>query len=159
MTSEYNNHPPYQNQARSFVHHGSYLSEYQKNPVNKGKTNPAYPPEVHLPTTNAETQKHNKHSSLPRPSSPKPSRSDLVESPVSKSLYKNFLKSFKTKEGESFSEAITYAVKELENVPEKVRWRAYIDVADTLKRNSHYGDVSIPPHGIFPLSHSISLNH
>jgi hypothetical protein len=158
LTSDHHKYHPYQNQRPQT--HGPYYGNYlvgesqhreptiEKYPANKGKAALPHSAEIHLPTDSLETQK----ASLPRSSSPKP-RSELVESPVSKSMYKNFFKSFKTKEGESFSEAITYAVNELANVPEQVRWRAYIDVADTLKRNSHYGDVSPLSPSSFSLSY------
>lgn len=138
-TSAHKYLPSYQNQ-RPQTHgpyYGNYLvgeSQYREPtienyPANEGKSNHTY-----VPIKSIETPR------IPQPSPS--SRTELVESPVSKSMYKNFFKNFKSKEGESFSEAITFADNELKNVPEKVRWRAYIDVADTLKRNSRYGDVS-----------------
>ena len=77
-----------------------------------------------------------------RPTSPKPKTADqpLAESPVSKSIYKNFSKVFKLKEGESVSDAVAFAQLELPRIPDKVKWRVYIDLADTLKRNSLYDD-------------------
>ena len=77
-----------------------------------------------------------------RPTSPKPKTIDQpqAESPVSKSIYKNFSKVFKLKEGESVSDAVTFAQLELPRIPDKVKWRVYIDLADTLKRNSLYDD-------------------
>jgi hypothetical protein len=81
-----------------------------------------------------------------RPSSPKPTHKSetppQVESPVSKSIYKNFSKIFKTKETESVKDAVSYAQAELPKIPDKIKWRVYIDLADTLKRNSLYDDVS-----------------
>lgn len=74
-----------------------------------------------------------------RPTSPKP-RNELVESPESKSAYKKFLKDFKMRESESIIGAVIYASNQIQDVPDKIRWRAYIDVADTLKRNSRYED-------------------
>mmetsp|Transcript_10471 Transcript_10471/g.15963 ORF Transcript_10471/g.15963 Transcript_10471/m.15963 type:complete len:1224 (+) Transcript_10471:145-3816(+) len=74
-----------------------------------------------------------------RSKSPK-NRQEQVESPVSKSIYKNFVKEFKSKEGESVVEAVAYAKSEIPKIPEKVKWRVFIDVADTLKRNSRYDD-------------------
>jgi hypothetical protein len=128
--------------------HGSYYVNYINEYQAKDRVD-AYLPIQHHQAKSVEHQildfrpnKQDIHlNPFQRSASPR-LRNELVESPGSKSAYKVFLKIFKTKEIESFSDAMTYALNELSRIPEKVRWRAYIDVADTLKRNSHYGDVS-----------------
>lgn len=133
---EYSKQYPQSYRSRNYgSYYGNYLSDYQNR-------DEGYP-NLKIDFSSVSGPQHQSGTvDAPRSSSPK-SRNDLVESPVSKSIYKNFLKSFKTKESESFSDAIAYALNEFPSIPEKVRWRAYIDVADTLKRNSHYGDVML----------------
>jgi hypothetical protein len=156
QTFEYTKPYPSYNQQRQRMH-GSYYRNYINEYQSKDGLDSNFPfqPQLQEKTADFQSQdfrpnNYDPHiNSFQRSSSPK-SRSELVESPGSKSAYKIFLKKFKTKEGESFAEAMTYALSELPKIPEKVRWRAYIDIADTLKRNSHYGDVSLPPPLPFP---------
>lgn len=142
FTLDYSKHPSHRHRLHN-SYHGSYFHEYQNRDQSEGgylfgvSNSKIDFSSLTEPQTSIKIPE-----SVSNLRSSSPKSRDLVESPVSKSIYKNFLKGFKTREGESFSEAIAYALAELSNIPEKIRWRAYIDVADTLKRNSHYGDVT-----------------
>ena len=66
------------------------------------------------------------------------SRDELVESPNSKNSSKQFYRVLRLKERENVSEAVRFAESALMEVPENVRWRVYLELADLAKRQNDF---------------------
>jgi len=65
---------------------------------------------------------------------------DLVESPISKNKFKNFSAFMKEEEKNScsFKKVLIQSLEKLKNVPQKIHWRAFLDLADFAKRESKF---------------------
>ncbi len=73
-----------------------------------------------------------------QPSSLNQTRQELVESPHSKSKYKEFYRELRNKERESLEAATLYAEQSLQYMPEKMKWRVYLELADLAKRSNDF---------------------
>ena len=71
---------------------------------------------------------------------PPPSRRELVESPSTKSAYKDFYRALRLKEKESVEEAELFAIESLSQIPENLKWRVYLELADLLKRRNAFDE-------------------
>ena len=67
-------------------------------------------------------------------------RGDLEETPRSKNAYREFNKRFKEKEKEGFKAAREYSLLGLFELPERVHYRALLDLAEFAKRESKFED-------------------
>ncbi|GBG29162.1 Pre-mRNA-splicing factor CLF1 [Hondaea fermentalgiana] len=67
-------------------------------------------------------------------------KSELDETPQTRSVFKEFYKSFRSKEKESVAEAFAYARRSLQSkdVPERIHWRIYLEMADLAKRENQF---------------------
>lgn len=65
-------------------------------------------------------------------------RGDLEETPRSKNAYREFNKGFKDKEKQGFKAAREYTLLGLFELPEKVHYRALLDLAEFAKRESRF---------------------
>jgi len=67
-------------------------------------------------------------------------RADLEESPQTRSLFKDFYKTFRLKEKESYESAVEYAKRVLQDpeVPEKIHYKIYLEMADLAKRENKF---------------------
>ncbi|GAX23582.1 hypothetical protein FisN_12Hh148 [Fistulifera solaris] len=67
-------------------------------------------------------------------------RAELVESPASRTAFKEFYRSFKTEEKLSFAKAREFALRAIESVsvPETLHWRVYLELADLAKRFNRF---------------------
>lgn len=63
-------------------------------------------------------------------------RSELVESPTTKQTYKQFFKQFKAKEKDGLLPAQEFAEQNLKQLPVKVHWKVYLELADLAKREN-----------------------
>lgn len=63
-------------------------------------------------------------------------RSELVESPTTKQIYKQFFKQFKMTEKEGLAAAQEFAEQNLKLLPQKVHWKVYLELADLAKREN-----------------------
>jgi la-related protein 1 len=65
---------------------------------------------------------------------------DLVESPISKNKFKNFSALMKENEknSTSFKSVVIQSLDKLYAVPQKLHWRAFLDLADFAKRESRF---------------------
>jgi hypothetical protein len=70
-------------------------------------------------------------------------RNELVESPQSKSAYKQFFKAFRLKEKESIQSAFKYTTEALKWMPYNTLWKIKIEMADMCKRMNDIPAVSI----------------
>jgi len=61
---------------------------------------------------------------------------DLADSPTSNMKFKQFYRGFKQFEKEGYKEASSFAIENLETLPEKVHWRVYLELADLAKREN-----------------------
>lgn len=68
-------------------------------------------------------------------------RQDLNESPRTKHMFKEFYRIFRIKERESLETAKKYAVDTLSAMPEKNKWRVYLELAEIGKRNNDFEEV------------------
>jgi tetratricopeptide (TPR) repeat protein len=74
--------------------------------------------------------------SLARP--PPQSSTEFVESPRTKHMYKEFYRIFRVKERESLEAARIYATDALSWVPDKSKWKIYLELAEIAKRNNEF---------------------
>mmetsp|Transcript_41132 Transcript_41132/g.66247 ORF Transcript_41132/g.66247 Transcript_41132/m.66247 type:complete len:1159 (+) Transcript_41132:364-3840(+) len=67
-------------------------------------------------------------------------KQELEENPHTRSIFKEFYKNFRAKEKESFNEAFAYANQCLESkdIPEKIHWKIYLEMADLAKRENRF---------------------
>ncbi len=75
-------------------------------------------------------------SSRPQP----PSRRELIESPATKSAYKEFYRALRAKEKSSVDEAEQFALESLSHIPENLKWRVYLELADLSKRRNSFDE-------------------
>lgn len=68
-------------------------------------------------------------------------RQELVESPQSKTAYKEFYRQFRIKERESAVAARSYAEQALTWMPQKAKWRVKLELADMAKRKNDFEEV------------------
>lgn len=69
------------------------------------------------------------------------SQQELIESPRTKNLYKEFYKVYRNKERESLDSAKAYVVEALTWIPDKSRWKIYLELAEIAKRNNEFDEV------------------
>jgi len=69
-------------------------------------------------------------------------KSELVESPATRSAFKDFYRRFRSEERTSFQGAEDFAVQSLGDgsLPGKVHWRVYLELADLAKRSNRFAD-------------------
>lgn len=67
-------------------------------------------------------------------------RGELVESPATRTAFKEFYRSFRNEERSSFQKAEEFARRAIESssVPENVHWRVYLELADLAKRSNRF---------------------
>ena len=65
-------------------------------------------------------------------------RNDLIESPHSKTAYKDFYKIYRIKEKESLHNAYIYATEALIWMPHNTLWKIKLELADICKRQNNY---------------------
>lgn len=69
-----------------------------------------------------------------------PKRSDLAESPSAKAKYKEFAKGFREAEKQSFEVALSYARDMLLVLPDSIKHKLFMDLADSAKRHNRVQD-------------------
>jgi hypothetical protein len=69
------------------------------------------------------------------------SRQELVESPHTTYVYKEFYKVFRNKERESLESARDFAREAISWIPDSAKWRAYLELAEISKRNNEFDEV------------------
>jgi len=69
-------------------------------------------------------------------------KAELDETPQTRSVFKDFYKTFRSKEKESVEEAFAYAHEALasKDVPERIHWKIYLEMADLAKRENRFKD-------------------
>lgn len=69
-------------------------------------------------------------------------RMELIESPATRSAFKDFYRKFRAEERSSFQGAEDYAIQTLEDgsLPNKVHWRVFLELADLAKRSNRFND-------------------
>jgi tetratricopeptide (TPR) repeat protein len=69
-------------------------------------------------------------------------RAELMESPATRSAFKDFYKKFRAEERSSFQDAERFAMQAIADglVPETVHWRVYLELADLAKRANRFSD-------------------
>lgn len=69
-------------------------------------------------------------------------KSELIESPATRSAFKDFYRRFRSAERASFQGAEDLALKSLGDgsIPGKVHWRVYLELADLAKRSNRFAD-------------------
>jgi tetratricopeptide (TPR) repeat protein len=69
-------------------------------------------------------------------------RAELMESPATRSAFKDFYRKFRAEERTSFQDAEGFAVQALEDgsLPEEIRWRVYLELADLAKRANRFDE-------------------
>ena len=69
-------------------------------------------------------------------------KSELIESPATRSAFKDFYRRFRSAERTSFQGAEDLALKSLGDgsIPGKVHWRVYLELADLAKRSNRFAD-------------------
>lgn len=67
-------------------------------------------------------------------------KEELVDSPQTRAVFKEFYRTFRAKERQSFKVAEEYALKVLEDptFPQSVYWKVYLELADLSKRSNRY---------------------
>ena len=67
-------------------------------------------------------------------------RAELVESPATKSAFKDFYRTFRSEERISFQKAEEFAQQVIDSgsLPESVHWRVYLELADLAKRSNRF---------------------
>ena len=67
-------------------------------------------------------------------------RAELVESPATRMIFKEFYRNYRHEERSSSQNAEEYALQALNNgsLPESVHWRVYLELADLAKRSNRY---------------------
>lgn len=66
---------------------------------------------------------------------------DVDESPHMKHAYKEFYKIFRVKERESLEAARQFANEAFDWMPEKAKWKVYLELAELAKRNNEFEEV------------------
>lgn len=71
-----------------------------------------------------------------------PKRSEIDEDPVARAAFKDFYRQFREKERRSFQEGEAFAKKTLaeNSLPENVRWRVHLELADLAKRSNRIAE-------------------
>ena len=72
-------------------------------------------------------------------------RQELEESPHTRTVFKDFYKIFRAKEKFSVEDAESYAESCLRNpeIPSKIHWKIYLELADLSKRENHFAKARI----------------
>jgi len=65
-------------------------------------------------------------------------RAELVESPTTRLHFKDFYRQFRAKEKTSFEAAKQFALTCFGNLPQKVHWRLWLEIAELSKRENHF---------------------
>lgn len=67
-------------------------------------------------------------------------RAELMESPATRSAFKDFYREFRAKERSSFQEAEDFAFQTMKDgtIPEQIYWRVYLELADLAKRSNKF---------------------
>lgn len=67
-------------------------------------------------------------------------RAELMESPATRSAFKDFYRKLRAEERSSFQDAEKFAMLSLkdESLPESIHWRVYLELADLAKRSNRF---------------------
>jgi len=76
----------------------------------------------------------------PRESLAMRKKQELEETPQTRSIFKEFYKTFRAKEKAGFGEAFSFAKQSLasKDIPERIHWKIYLEMADLAKRENRF---------------------